>query len=110
MVYNVKERLSFYDYGDAKDGHEFNLVGAFLLDILRPTDKEEMKILSYPLPELITSCLYRIFTRMGEIEAIEYGDQLFVLCHQNKEEETIQLLEKIVKENNYFVVEESRLD
>ena len=97
--YNVRDRLSRYEYGAEEDGYAFNPIGAFFLDILRPNDAEVMKILSHPTQFIIVETLYGIFTKMGEIETWDVAEELFQMCENKQWDNVINRLQRIVDEN-----------
>lgn len=102
MSYNVRERVSLYQYGLASEGYSYNVIGVFLLDILRPDDVELIEIISYPSATIITECLCSIFTRMGEIEGLDFGEQIFLLSKQGRWDEAINMLQRIVNDHTYI--------
>ena len=102
MAYNVKERVSLYEYGSSakknENGEPYirNVVGAFMIDVMRPKEAKLLELIGFPTEAMIIEFLYGRFSKMGLLIIEDLAFKLVQLCEEEHWEVAINILQDIV--------------
>lgn len=102
MSYKVRERVSLYEYGSPakknENGEPYirNVVGAFIIDVVRPKEAKLLEFMGFPTEAMIIEFMYGRFTKMGLLIIEDLAFRLVGLCEEEKWEDAINILQDIV--------------